>query len=312
MQVFHGYQDVKSRLKRPVVTIGNFDGLHLGHLELINRAIESAQRDGVEAVAYTFSPHPSKLLRGAQAPKLMMTDTQKEQGFADAGLGAAVFEPFNLAFSKLSAQDFLQEVLIDALDVGEVVVGECFRFGHKGQGDVNLLSDGLQSAGRTLQVVPHLHVDGDRCSSSKIRELIEAGDVAHAAKLLGRHYVLAGEIVEGDARGRKLGARTSNLESEQELVPGKGVYVTLSRLPGESQLHLGLTNVGTRPTFGQDDGIHIETHILDFNGSLYGQHVEVHFVKKIRDEMRFDSPEALMAQIQKDIAACRAMIVFLS
>lgn len=305
MQVFHGHESVRHRFKRPALTIGNFDGLHLGHQELIRRAIASAQILGTEALALTFTPHPSRVLPSKDPPRLLMTDRQKEQGFRAAGLGAAVFEPFDQTFAALKAEAFVQDVLLGALDVGEVIVGECFRFGSQGRGDTQLLDTLLQAAGRRLQVVPHLHVEGVRCSSSRIRELLTLGQVENAIRLLGHPPTLSGTVVKGDGRGRLIHTPTYNLAVEQELIPAKGVYVTRSIFHGEPASRLSVTNIGTRPTFDGEPSLHVETHVLDYEGDLYGKSVTVQFLARLRDEMRFESIEELKAQIARDIAEAR-------
>ncbi len=300
MQYFTGHIPAQKVLQGAVVTIGNFDGLHLGHQELIKQTKIMAARLKVPAAVYTFSPHPSQLLL-QKPPKMLMTDIQKRRWLAQLGLDGAIFEPFTPAFSRISAQDFLQKILVDGLGVSGVVVGENFNFGYMGTGNSVFLQESLSLQGVKVQIVSPVLVDGQVCSSSAVRQLVLSGQVDAAAALLGRSYLLEGVVVHGDGRGKTIGFPTVNLKTEQELLPATGVYATLVKLPGHEKPMLGATNVGYRPTFNDDNQIHIETHILDFDRTIYEQPIELAFVKKIRDELKFHTVDKLKSQIEKDL-----------
>lgn len=306
MQCFTGHIYAQKFLQRPVVTIGNFDGLHLGHQELIKQTKLMAARLKTATVVYTFSPHPSHLL-SYKPQQMLMTDQQKKQGLAHFGIDAVVFEPFIPEFSNVSDEDFLQKILIESLKVSGVVVGENFKFGRKGAGDAVSLKKYLMSHGVEVKIVPYVLVDKQLCSSSSVRQLIMSGQVEAAAALLGRFYALQGVVVHGDGRGKSIGFASATLQTEQELLPATGVYAALVKLPGLEKTMFGATNVGFRPTFKDDKNIFVETHILDFDQSIYGQRMELEFVEKIRDELKFNSVDELKAQIQKDLLTVRQL-----
>lgn len=294
-------------LQGSVVAIGNFDGLHLGHQELIKQTKLMAECLQTSAVVYTFSPHPSHLLE-KKTQQMLMTDQQKKQGLAHFGIDAVVFENFTPAFASLSAHDFLQEILVEGLKVSGVVVGENFHFGHKGAGDAVLLKKYLQSLGVEVKIVPSVLLDNQLCSSSAVRKLLLSGQVEAAAAMLGRFYTIAGVVVPGDGRGKLLGFASATLQTKQELLPATGVYATLVKLPEVEKSMLGATNIGYRPTFKDDQQLHIETHILDFEQYIYEQPMELAFVKKIRDEIKFNSVDELKTQIEKDLLRVRQLL----
>ncbi len=303
MQRFNGYLIAKAHLQGAALAIGNFDGVHLGHVALLERAKFHARELGTRSAVYTFSPHPSRVLQKTEPPPLISTEEQKLQSIAHFGVDAAIIEAFTPDLAKVSADDFILQILWDALHVKAVVVGANFRFGHKAQGDVGLLQALLEPRDVIVDVVEPITIEGAVCASSTIRALVAAGDVAQAAKLLGRPYALSGTVVRGAGRGRTIGVPSANLEMQQELVPGVGVYATRVTLNGHKEALLGATNVGHRPTFGVDAAIYIETHVLNFTGDVYGQNMSVEFLRKIRDEKKFASADALKAQIAQDIAA---------
>lgn len=278
------------------VAVGTFDGVHLGHREVI------AGSDSV----LTFDPHPVAVVAPQHTPKLLTSLPRKAELIASLGVQELIVIPFDADFAKRTAQQFIDEVLVDALGASKVAIGENFRFGHKAQGDPRLLA----ADGRFATVVhPLLEVDGEIVSSSHIRGLVLAGEVAQAANLLGAPFQLRGEVVHGDERGRELGFPTANLVPDETLAcPGHGVYACLVyEDPAHPPAHprAAAVSIGVRPTFQTGRGELIEAYILDFDGELYGQELRLDFLQRLRGERRFETPEALIEQMHSDVARTR-------
>ncbi|HEX2015983.1 MAG TPA: bifunctional riboflavin kinase/FAD synthetase [Solirubrobacteraceae bacterium] len=269
------------------VAVGTFDGVHRGHREVIA---------GADTVL-TFDPHPSAVVAPQHAPRLLTSLPIKAELIAALGVQELIVIPFDERFARLSAQEFIDDLLVRRLGATHVSVGENFRFGHKAQGDAALLS----ADGRfDTRVVALIEVDGEVVSSSHIRGLVLAGDVASAARLLGQPFRLRGEVVHGDRRGRELGFPTANLIPQQGLVcPGHGVYACWA---GDRP---AAVNVGVRPTFQTGRGELIEAYLLDFEGDLYGSELELDFLARLRGERRFDSVDALVEQMRLDVSDSR-------
>jgi len=284
--------------KPAVVTIGNFDGVHLGHRKILGDTRELAARTQALAVVLTFYPHPARVLRPAQAPLLLMTLDQRLDAIEKMGLDAALVLPFDEALAKMSAEDFVRKVLKETLQASAVVIGNNFRFGRGQQGDGKFLA----LMGLDVHPSPPVEVAGVAVSSSAIRLAVGEGRMEDAARMLGRPYSLAGEIVAGTGQGRKLVVPTLNLSTQQALLPKLGVYATETTVAGET--HHSATNVGTRPTF---DGqrLSIESHLLDFSANLTSGEMEVRFLKRLRDEQKFPSAESLRLQVLDDITQAR-------
>jgi phosphoribosyl 1,2-cyclic phosphate phosphodiesterase len=285
-----------------VITIGNFDGIHLGHQRVLEFTMKLAKESGAVGTALTFEPPPLKVLRPEIAPMRISTNQQRMEWFGAVGMEAAVVLPFTLELSKLSPEDFVDQILVRQLQVRAVVVGDNFRFGHRQAGDVKLLRE--LGMGYGFEVVVHnpVTLDGQTISSTLIRKQISAGDVTHAARLLGRPFVLTGQVVEGSGRGRQFTFPTLNLKPEQELLPGRGVYITRTVLEGETSSHRSVTNIGLRPTFN-GSGLTVETHLLDYSGNFAPKRIEIRFWKHLRSEKKFSGPEELKAQIARDIGS---------
>ncbi len=284
------------------LAIGNFDGMHLGHQAILRAAVSRAHDVSAVATALTFEPLPQKVLRPESAPLRVSTNEQRLNCFAELGMDAAVVLPFTHDLARLSPQEFVDQILVRDLHVRAVFVGENFRFGHKQAGNARMLL--LLGAERGFDVVilpPVIH-KGEVVSSTIVRREIAAGDVSHAGRLLGRPFVLSGKIVSGTGTGRRFTFPTLNLAQEQELLPARGVYVTRTRLDGESRTRRSVTNIGVRPTFN-GSGLSVETHLLEPPGEFPPGRIEVHFWKRLREEKKFNGPEELRAQIAKDIAA---------
>jgi riboflavin kinase / FMN adenylyltransferase len=284
---------------RTALSVGNFDGLHLGHQKILQLALERARATSQHAAVVTFDPHPMRVLRPDRAPRLIETLAQRLAGFEGMGLDAALILRFDRALSLVSAEDFIQRILVDCLHVGTMLVGANFCFGHLGAGDVRLLGEFGKRCGFEVEIVPPIEIQGQVVSSTAIRNVIEAGNVAGAAALLGRPFSLTGEIRTGAGRGRTILFPTLNLFPEQELLPKLGVYATECVLNGKA--YSSVTNVGTRPTF-DGQGVTVESHLFGFNEQVASGPMEVRFHMRLRDEQKFSGPDQLRAQIARDIA----------
>ncbi|MGB7848381.1 MAG: bifunctional riboflavin kinase/FAD synthetase [Candidatus Acidiferrum sp.] len=284
-----------------VVAIGTFDGIHLGHQKVLEFAIKRAKECGAVSTALTFEPPPVKVLRPEVAPARISTNQQRMDWFGVLGLEAAVVLPFTKELAALTPEEFVEQILVRQLQVRAVVVGGNFRFGHKQAGDVKFLRELGMREGFEVVVHTPVRLDGEIVSSTLIRKLLAEGDVRHAARLLGRPFVLTGEVVSGTGTGRKFTFPTLNLRPEQELLPARGVYITRTVLEGETSSHRSVTNVGMRPTFN-GAGLSVETHLLDYSGNFTPKKIEIRFWKRLREEKKFSGPEELKEQIAKDIA----------
>jgi riboflavin kinase / FMN adenylyltransferase len=279
--------DVEARPRR--VAVGEFDGVHLGHREVI------AGSDTV----LTFEPHPLAVVRPEAAPRLLNTLEAREELIAALGVRELVLIPFDEHFAAQTPQEFIDHILVDRLQATHVSVGENFRFGHSASGDPDMLAADPRFETRVVRLV---EVDGEIVSSSHIRALVSAGDVEHAARFLGRPFQLRGEVVSGDRRGRELGFPTANIVPDEELIcPGHGVYA--ARADGRC----AAVSVGVRPTFGTGRAVLVEAFILDFDGDLYGHALQLDFLARLRGERRFDTVDALVAQMRLDVDETRRL-----
>ena len=283
----------------PVLAIGNFDGLHRGHLKIVERIRRGATERGGTSVVMTFEPHPPRVLRPDKAPPLLMTSEQKRNALARAGVQGLAVVRFTEELSQWEPETFVRRVLVDWLRVAEVWVGADFLFGRNRSGNFTLLKTlGLQSGFRAEKIDPIRYKDFV-VSSTRIRRLVSEGRVEEAGALLGRHFAIDGRVVEGARRGREIGFPTANLATENELLPPNGVYATFSGVDGI--VRPSVTNVGVRPTFDGPPTTSVETHVLGFSGDLYGQRLELAFVQRLRDERRFPDIDALREQIAADV-----------
>jgi riboflavin kinase/FMN adenylyltransferase len=291
--------------KRSVVTIGNFDGIHRGHQEILRKVKQEARERDQLAAVLTLFPHPLKVLRPAEAPSLLMTIDQRLAAFDAAGIDAALVLPFDLELSKMRPEDFARRYLVETMRASKVLVGENFRFGHRQEGTVQLLEGYGREWGFDVESVKALTVDGTVASSTAVREALRNGRVADARRLLGRPFSLEGEIQAGTGQGRKLVVPTLNLKTEQEMLPQNGVYATETVVDGE--FYRSVTNVGVRPTFNGSN-VTVETHLFDFNQDLTGGKIEIRFLERLRDERKFASVEELRDQVLKDIRGAKELI----
>jgi riboflavin kinase/FMN adenylyltransferase len=316
VKILEGFLDLDPLPGPLVATIGNFDGAHRGHQRIFARVLDRARALQCPAYAVTFDPHPLKILRPDQAPRMILTRGQKIEILSDYGLDGVVFIPFDPSVADLKPELFVTDFLLDRLRVRELYIGVDFRFGRGRRGDLALLrtmsaelggQPGAKRGGGgsrtfTVESVDVVRRDGDRISASLIREALSRGDVRAAGEMMGRPYEAIGLVIHGAGRGRSQGSPTANLDVANEMIPGSGVYVTEARL-GED-LHPSLTNIGVRPTFEQA-GFAIETWLPGFTGDIYGRHLRVLFHDRVRDEIKFSSPEALREQIGRDLRVMR-------
>jgi riboflavin kinase/FMN adenylyltransferase len=284
-----------------VLAIGNFDGLHLGHQAILRAATERALDIGAVCTALTFDPPPKKVLRPESAPLRLSTNAQRITWFSTLGLEAAVVLPFTLELARLAPEDFVEQILVGDLRVAAILVGENFRFGHRQAGNVKLLREFGERLGFDVVIIPPVMRRGEIVSSTIIRREIAQGDVSHAGRLLGRPFVLTGEVVSGTGTGSKFTFPTLNLAPDQERLPARGVYITRTCFPGDSRSHRSVTNIGMRPTFN-GTALTVETHILDFRGEIPAKRIEVRFWKRLREEKKFHGAAELREQIARDIA----------
>ena len=298
MQIF---RHIPATLQSPcALAIGNFDGLHLGHQALLNKLIQVAQTQHLISAVITFEPHPREFFTPESAPTRLCSLREKLEHFSSAGVERVYVCRFNQSFAKVTAGEFMQNILRHALNTQAVLVGEDFRFGAKRAGSIQ---DFVQSGFNLISLPQVDSPQGDseatRVSSTRVRMALAAGDLQQAARLLGRPYSMSGKVVHGAKRGRELGYPTANVHMRHERPALSGVYaVKLDGLPS-------VANLGIRPTIVGVPKLLLEVHVLDFSADLYGQHVQVEFLHKIRDEMKFDSLDALKNQIAKDVAVAR-------
>jgi riboflavin kinase/FMN adenylyltransferase len=288
-----------------VLAIGDFDGLHLGHREVVRRAVETARKLRLPAAVMTFHPHPREVL-GQQKYVEHLTPLQdKLKLLEDAGIDVAYIVRFDVPFSHISPSQFVEEVLVP-MELSTVVIGFDYRFGHKGGGDADSLCE--LAAGRfAVEVVRPYRMDGEKVSSTLIRDSLMQGDVSRVSRLLGRDYALSGEVVHGAARGRLIGFPTANIEPDAPyVVPANGVYAV--RLEWGGRRYAGVMNIGTKPTFEGDKAKRtLEAHLFDFDSDIYGETVKVEFVAYIRPEQKFASVDDLIAQIRRDAVTAREL-----
>jgi riboflavin kinase / FMN adenylyltransferase len=298
MEIIHFPDDARpSWLTHPVLALGNFDGLHRGHLKIIERVRRGAAEHGGTPMAMTFDPHPPRVVRPDKAPPLLMTPAQRLAALAAAGISCVAVVRFTQVVSEWDPETFVRLVLADWLRVSEVWVGGNFLFGHGRSGNFSLLRMLGERYGFRADKIDPVRYKDFVVSSTRIRRLVAEGRVDEAGALLGRMFVIDGTVVEGRRRGRELGFPTANLATENELVPPHGVYATTLTVDGV--VRASITNIGTRPTFGEQAAT-IETHVLRYEGDLYGRRVRLGFVQRLRDERRFDDVDALRAQIEAD------------
>lgn len=309
MEIVRGHNALTRRLRSPVVAIGNFDGVHRGHVHIFERAKAIAAELGSfsETVVLTFDPHPAKVLASAYAPPLITPLSRKLELIAQAGIAVTVVQPFDLDFAHISPAEFVRGVLKESLGACGVCVGYDFTFGEKRAGTVTTLEAAGRALGFRVAIVTPFAASGMVCSSTKVREFVLEGRVEGAKVLLGRDPEVEGVVVRGDGRGRKIGVPTANLRADTELLPKNGVYAGWGEIVGQPGRWPAAINIGTNPTFVREMPVTVEAHLCDLDRDLYGQRLRVGVTHRLRAEERFPSVEALVLQIRSDVDATRRM-----
>jgi riboflavin kinase/FMN adenylyltransferase len=298
MRLFHGTDN--ATIQRPtVLTLGVFDGLHLGHQLIMKTVVERARATGAVPTVITFDPHPRAVLHPVSSPPLLQTLDQKVEGFGVLGIEQTIVIRFTQEFSLVAAEEFLRDVVNERLHAKEVYLGKGFAFGHGREGNIAMLREVSNKLGFFADEVPEVCLRGKRVSSSRIRELLLQGRVNLARRMLGRPYGVEGQVIRGKERGHVLGFPTANLHPQNRVIPARGVYVTGSLIDG--QWRRSVTNIGIRPTFGEETEPSVETFVLNWSGDLYGDVVRVRFLHRLRDERKFNSLEELKGQIARDV-----------
>lgn len=300
IRVYRSVSDIGPDARPCVVTIGNFDGVHVAHRRIFERVVELGRELNAIPTVLTFDPHPAKVVAPERAPRLLNSTGERVALMGDCGIEQAVVLPFDRAFSQLSAHDFVKNILVDALGTRAVLVGFNFHFGNKQSGNIDVLRGLGEQYGFRTEVLPGMSVRGRVVSSTEVRRLIDQGAVSAACRLLGRPYSVRGEVVAGHGIGSKKTVPTLNLRTTAEVLPRIGVYITRTTDLNDGRTWNSITNVGYRPTFGGTD-LSIETFLLDPLEGSRPERIAVEFLKRIREERKFDTPEALRSQILKDV-----------
>jgi riboflavin kinase / FMN adenylyltransferase len=301
MKIFESL-DIHEKFPNPVLTIGNYDGIHVGHQKIIERVVRRAEEISGTAMLMTFNPHPLSVLKPDTYTRLITPLHLKKKLIEAKGIEVTLLIPFDAQFQSLTPEKFVHDLLVDRLSVKEVIVGYDFKFGKGGSGNVKMLKKQADTYGFEFDTVEAITMDGERIGSNTIRKLIMDGNVEKAAMFLGRPHMIEGTVVKGENRGKWMGFPTINLDTFFELVPKNGVYMTEVELRGKRKP--AVTNIGFNPTFGGKKFL-METHILDFSGNLYGKEVVIYFHKRIRDEMKFSGIDELKERIAKDVTLAR-------
>ncbi len=286
--------------------LGNFDGVHLGHMALLELLTVKCQERNITPLIYTFSMHPTHVINKMKPAPLIMTEEQRLDIFEKSGIDTVYLEDFNETFASLSPRKFVEEILLGKLNIKMVVVGYDYSFGYKGNGTAKDLQKFGCEYGFQVYILPPVELGDEKISSTVLRRLISEGNVKEFKKYAGRYYSLPGEVVIGRKVGRQLGFPTANILPRKGFaLPNPGVYLTYTFVEGDSKLYTSVTNIGSNPTFNENIPVTVETHIIDYNKGLYGEKIEVFFAEKLREEIKFPSVEMLQRQLQKDINDAR-------
>jgi riboflavin kinase / FMN adenylyltransferase len=304
--LFRHLDDLPREFRGGVVSIGNFDGVHSGHARIVHRLVEMARLLGVPAIVLTFDPHPARLLRPQQAPTPLSWTDYKAGLLCEQGADAVVAYPTDAALLSHSAGDFFQRIVLGQLQARGMVEGRNFFFGHDRGGDIDVLARFCRAAGVRLEVVEPAEIDGQVVSSSRVRELIAAGRVADAARLLGRPYRIRGAVIHGQGRGNRLGFPTANVGGIDTLLPGEGIYAGRAAIDGRT--YSAAMSLGSNPTFDEAE-LKVEAFLLDYHGDLYDRTIEIDFFARLRDIKRFASADELVQQMAVDVAQTREIAV---
>lgn len=305
MIIVRGTKNITGPIPYPVVAIGNFDGVHVGHQIIFHKTAELARRNGGTSIAFTFEPHPLKIISPEKVPPLLTTFRKKMELIEECEIDLVICADFTRQFADQHPRDFAHDILVERIGVQEVVVGFDYAFGRGREGTVRYLERMGEEYGFRTHIVEPVKLNGHLVSSSYVRELIEDGEVGSAGEFLGRYYSIPGPVVKGYKTGQAIGFPTANLDTSRVQIPGTGVYAVWIRHQGEK--YNGVVNVGFNPTFGRDT-LSVEAHIFDFEEKIYGQEIEIVFIRRIRNEKKFDSADQLVGQIRKDIEAAKTIL----
>jgi len=309
MKIFYQLEKITRPFKAAAITIGNFDGVHIGHQALFHEVIEKAHAIDGTSIAMTFEPHPMRVLKKNNHPPLITLYEQKEELIKRAGIDVLICIPFTREFASLSAEAFIKDLLVAKIGMQAIIVGEDYTFGKNREGNLSVLKSYSSQMGYEITVADWIKVGqnfSDRISSTRIRELVMAGEVEPARKMLGRHYQIRGLVVKGrDRGGRLLGIPTANINLQDELCPKTGIYAVT--VDCHNRLYKGVANIGFSPTF-DDNEFTVEVHLLNFSTDIYGEKIRVNFIERIRDEKKFANISELTAQINQDIETAHKIL----
>ncbi len=305
MRIIRGVKNLSETFPNPVLTIGNFDGVHLGHQAILRKVVERARAVNGTSIAFTFEPHPLKVLAPERSPKLLNTFHGKMRLFEAAGIQVVICASFTRAFAGQDPEAFARDVLHKKIGAREVYVGYDYAFGRGREGSIDFLKKMGQTYGFEVGVVDAVEVGGVVVSSSLVRDLVSAGSMAEAARFLGRHYSIEGVVVTGSHRGHTLGFPTANLRTPNELLPGYGVYAVLADV--DCRKMKGVASIGVRPTFGGGP-VSIEVYLFEFHEDIYGRHLDLSFVDRLRGEEKFPDAESLVRQMHKDAEQAKRVL----
>lgn len=314
MEIIRDLRDIKQPFKNAVVTLGNFDGVHLGHREIFRAVVKTAKKISGTSIVCTFQPHPMKMLAPDKAPRLINTPQERERLIEASCVDVLIIVPFNPELAALSPSQFVQNVLLDIIGVKHLVVGYDYAFGRGRTGDIKFLRNQGAEHNFVVDVFGPVQKDGQVLSSTRIRQAVLSGRVDEAVSLLGRQFNLEGVVVHGEGRGHSLGFATANIETDKELLPPSGVYAAIVRYVGaanfctqsDAEFH-AVVNIGHKPTFGISP-LTIEAHLLDTDMDFYGKNLRVYFVQRLRDEQKFNNGQELSVAIAADIAMARTIL----
>lgn len=305
MKVIHGTKNFPGAVPHPVVTIGNFDGVHLGHQIIFKQVAELARKTQGTSVVLTFEPHPMKIVAPDRMPPMLTPFAKKKQLIEPCGIDYLICEKFDREYAEQSPRDFIRDILVERIGVKEIMIGFDYSFGKGGEGNVNTLWVKGEELGFRVKVIDPIKINNQLVSSSLVRGLIEKGKVEEAAEYLGRPYSLIGPVVKGFSEGENMGFPTANIEPGDVLIPARGVYAV--KIRHHDGRYKGVANIGVNPTFNRNR-LSIEVHIFDFNQRIYDNEIEISFVNRIRDEIQYQSAGDLIKQIEKDVTTAKNLL----
>ena len=305
MKIVRGTKNISGPFPYPVVTLGNFDGVHVGHQILFRKAAEIAREKEGTSIAFTFEPHPLKIIAPEKVPPLLTHFHKKMELIEACNIDSVICADFTRKFADQRPRDFSKDILKEKIGAREIVVGFDYTFGRGREGTIPYLKKMGEEFGFVVNVVDPIQLDGLTVSSSHVRELIEAGNMESAQKFLGRHYSIVGPVVSGYKTGQAIGFPTANIDTSKVQIPGTGVYAV--RMIYQKKSYDAVANIGFNPTF-QRDRLSVEVHIFDFNQAIYGKEIEVEFISRIRSEIEFESKDDLVVQINKDIEQAKTIL----